>query len=81
MISWTKLTDDKWIIRYHNGKAKKIETLEKLVLWTLALEVDIEEIEHAILEMNRLDHDYCEFGFWKHFVYSKKLGEKDDVTN
>jgi hypothetical protein len=74
MITWTKISDDNWIVKWKN-KSKKFDDQMKVILWTLALDVKIDEIEYAMLELIKNDHNYAEFGvFQKAFVYSKRIG-------
>jgi hypothetical protein len=73
MISWTKIADDNWLVRW-DGKVKRFNDQMKVILWTLALEVHIDEIERAMLSIINQDDNYCEFGLWKTFVYSDKIG-------
>ena len=74
MITWTKIADDNWIVKWKD-KSKKFDDQMKVILWTLALDVKIDEIEHAMLELIRNEHNYCEFGFLqKMFIFSKRIG-------
>lgn len=72
MISWTKINENYWIWRYKD-KVKKLNSIRELVLHNLAMEVDLDESEFALLEMSRNEHNYCEFGIWKTFIYSEKI--------
>lgn len=76
MITWTKVADNYWILNYKN-KIYRIESLEKLFIYTMAFGVKIKEIEYALLEMNKMNHNYCEFGFWKKFVYSLRKSNSE----
>jgi hypothetical protein len=77
MISWTKISDDNWLVRW-DGKVKKFNDQMKVILWTLALEVHIDEVERAMLSLINNDENYAEFGLWKTFVYSDKIGSQDE---
>lgn len=71
MVSWTKINDYYWIWRY-DSKVKKLTSVRDLVIHNLAVEIDLEESEFALVEMNRQDHNYCEFGLWKTFIASQR---------
>lgn len=74
MINFTKLSDTNYIINYKK-RTFKIDSLEKLFVYGLAFGIKLKEIEFAILEMSRMDHNYCEFGVMhKRFVYSTHKG-------
>jgi hypothetical protein len=77
LISWTKISDDNWLVRW-NGKVKSFNDQMKVILWTLALEVSIDDIEYALLQFINQDHNYCEFGLFKTFVYSDKIGTSNE---
>jgi hypothetical protein len=73
MINWTKTKDNKWIIK-SNNKTTTVDNIKSLTAWTMAFNknVTIDEIEIALVEMNRNDHDYCEFGIYGRFTISKR---------
>lgn len=73
MISWTKISDDNWLVRW-DGKVKKFDDQMKVILWTLALDVHIDEVERAMVTMIRENDNYVEFGLWKTFVFSDRIG-------
>lgn len=75
MISWTKIADDNWLVRW-DGKVKKFNDQLKVILWTLALDVHIDEVERAMVEIIKQDHNYAEFGLWKTFVFSDRIGNE-----
>lgn len=71
-IKWLKTEDDKWTLIYKD-KTKKADTLEKLFVWTFVLNVSLDEIERALLEMHQNNHNYAEFGGIKRsFIFSEK---------
>jgi len=71
-IKWLKTEDDRYTLIYKN-KTKKANTLEKLFVWTYVLNVPLDEIEYALLEMHKHDHNYVEFGGIKRsFIFSEK---------
>lgn len=75
MTSWIKTSSTTFIIK-RGGKTFQIENLEKLFVYSLAMGIKFNDIEFALLEMEKNDHDYCEFGIWNGFTISKKLDEK-----
>lgn len=90
MISWTKIADDNWLVRW-DGKVKKLNDQMKVILWTLVLmeqkETDkrklknhINEVEYAMLEMIKCDHNYVEFGLFNTFVYSDRIGNESETS-
>lgn len=74
MINWTKTSDNKYIIKTYN-KVTTVDNIKSLTAWSMAFNkhITIDEIEVALLEMNKNDHDYCEFGMYGRFVYSKRI--------
>jgi hypothetical protein len=73
LISWTKITDDNWLVRW-DGKVKKFNDQMAVILWTLVLEVHIDEIQRAMLSIINNEDNYVEFGLWKTFIFSDKIG-------
>lgn len=69
MINWTKLHDNYWILTYKK-RVYRIESLEKLVVYSLAFGIKMSEIEYTLLELNKRNHNYAEFGVFKGFIYS-----------
>lgn len=83
MITWTKITDDNWLVRW-DGKAKNFDCQEKVIVWTFHILRNKDEsrddeniwndIETAMVELIRNDDNYVEFGIFGTFIYSDRIG-------
>lgn len=73
MISWTQIKDDLWLVKA-DEYVKKAKSVQDLIFISLVLEINIDEIEEAILELNRNDHNFAEFGMNKTLTYTRKIG-------
>jgi hypothetical protein len=74
MTTWQQIDANRFIIR-SKGKVITVNTIQSLTAYTMAFNkhTTIDEIEYALLEMNRNGHDYCEFGVYGKFVFSKRM--------
>lgn len=72
MIKIYKLSDENYLVKWKKH-SKPIDSQTKLILFLLVLDVELDEIEHGLLELIKNDHNYLEFGIWKKFVYSKRM--------
>lgn len=72
MIKWIKHNETHFTLQQDDYK-KEIDTLEKLFVWSLFLGIPLKEIEIALLEMQRNEHNLAEFGMKKTFIYSRRL--------
>lgn len=73
MISWQEIDKDRWVIKFED-KIKKVHSLKDLILTSLVLGIEIDEIEAALLEMNKENHNFAEFGSLnKRFIYSDRF--------
>jgi hypothetical protein len=72
MVNWTKIHNELWIIK-KGERVFRIHNIEKLIVYSLAMGIDIDEIEYALLELNKLDHNYASFGIWNTFICTEKI--------
>lgn len=72
MVQWVKIKEDLWNVIYSDG-TKRIDSLTKLIAFSLILEISINDIETALLEMEKNDHNLAEFGIFKGLVYTKRM--------
>lgn len=75
MIKWEKISEDEWIVS-SDEKSIKVNGLRSLIAYSMAFGLNIDDIEHAQVELIRRDHDYCEFGIWGSFIYSEKINQE-----
>lgn len=76
MITWQQITDEEWIITSKN-KTIRVNGLRSLIAYSMAFGLEMEDIEHARLEMLRNEHDFCEFGYLGSMIYSKRTEVKN----
>ena len=79
MITWEKIKDDTWVIRGKN-KVFTVDNIQSLFAYNIALGINFNEIEFALLEATKNGHDIVEFGIFNTFTISKKLGEFHNET-
>lgn len=72
MVQWVKIKEDLWNVIY-SERTKRIDSLTKLIAFSLILEIDINDIEIALLQMEEKDHNFAEFGVFKGLTYTKRM--------
>lgn len=75
MTTWQQITEDKFVIR-SKDKVLTVEGLRSLIAYSMAFGLQMEDIEYARLEMIRNNHDYCEFGMFGGFLFSKRTNDE-----
>jgi len=75
-----KVSEEEYIFVYNVSGARYCPTVEDLFVWVRALwekkltNVNLDELEIAVVELERNNHNYAEFGEFKgSFIYSKKI--------
>lgn len=69
-----KLNDNEFILRYDETRARFCSSIENLFVLGKVLKMDLNELEIALVEMNRQDHNFAEFGNIRStFIYSKRI--------
>lgn len=71
VIRWTKIHDNYWILNYKD-KTYKIESIEKLFVFSLGFGLKFNEIEYALLKLNRLNHNFAEFSKWNKLILTNR---------
>lgn len=72
MIKLYKLSDENYLVKWKN-KSKPIDSQTKLILFLLILDIELDEIEEALCQLIKNDHNYAEFGIFKSFAFSKRI--------
>lgn len=69
-----KVQEKEFILKWDEKKARYCSSLEELFVLGKVLELDLDELEHAVLELERNNHNYAELGDYKGaLIYSKRL--------
>lgn len=72
MISWLKLEDDNWMFVF-NGYSIECKSLRDIVVCSLEAGLSWKQMHVACDEMDKNDHNYCEFGLRKTFTFSTRV--------
>lgn len=68
-----KLAENEYILRINN-RPKYFSSIKKLCTYSLIMGIDIGELETALVEMARNDHNFAEFGMLKKsFLFSGRV--------
>jgi hypothetical protein len=76
MIKVEKLNETNFVIK-SDGKTLKVDNIKSLFAWCMTFGAYFEEIEVALHEMIKMNHNICEFGVDGYFIFSeRKVNEK-----
>lgn len=69
-----KLSDNEFILKYDHKRARYCSNLETLFVLGKVREMDLDELEHAVLELERKNHNCAELGDIRGaFITSKRI--------
>lgn len=71
MTTWQQIDKERFIIR-SKGKVITIDSIRALFAYSIAFGLEFDDIEYAVIEMERQGHDYAEFGIWGSLIYTKR---------
>lgn len=72
MISWYMKDEDNWLLSYKD-KHMNLKSFDEVKYCARQFGISNEDIHLALTNMIQHDHNSCQFGVWKSFIYSEKI--------